>query len=227
MKATEKAYHGTRHAEDWMLYHDALIIMTAQDCKDWMKTQYIGSNGLTFYDKWILPLHGLNDKISRYSAGNPVGNSPELMPLDNCLNKDVHEHVQTHIMMSLACEVNRDCKEAFSLSCPKRGRSAYLRIWDPVNGVGPSSKRIIQDTKKVVDAMRIIKDAKGAFVDGLAQRPGKRHIVSSIPSNIRGGKRVKKIITNASFTDRSDFHSDLKMILKDAADKQLESNKNK
>ena len=96
-----------------------------------------------------------------------------------------------------------------------------------MNGVGRLSKRIIQDTKKVVDAMRIIKDAKGAFVDDLAQRPGKRHIVSSIPSNIRGGKRVKKIITNASFTDRSDFHSDLKMILKDAADKQLESNKNK
>ena len=42
-----------------MLYHDALIVMTAQDCKDWMKTQPIGNKGLTFYDKWILPLHGL------------------------------------------------------------------------------------------------------------------------------------------------------------------------
>jgi hypothetical protein len=123
--------------------------------------------------------------------------------------------------MSLACEVDRDSKEAFSLSCPKRGRSAYLRIWDPVNGVGPSSKRIIQDTHKVVDAMGIINVAKGAFVDGLAQRPGKRHIVSSVPSNIRGGKREKKIIVNASFADRTDFHSDLKKILKDAADKQL------
>ena len=47
-----------------------------------------------------------------------------------------------------------------------------------MNGVGPLSKRIIQDTHKVVDAMRIINVAKGAFVDGLAQRPGKRHIVS-------------------------------------------------
>jgi hypothetical protein len=222
MRATEKAYHGTIHEEDWMLYHDALIVMTAQDCKDWMKTQPIGNKGLTFYDKWILPLHGLNDGISRYNAGNPVGNSPELMPLDNCLNKDLHEHVQTHIMMSLACEVPRDSKEAFSLSCPNRGRSAYLRIWDPsVNGIGPSSARIIQDTKKVVDALRMIKEKKGAFVDGLAQRPGKRNIISSVPSKVRGGKREKKIITNASFADRTDFHSDLKKILKEAVDKQL------
>ena len=94
-------------------------------------------------------------------------------------------------------------------------------IWDPVNGVGPSSKRIIQDTHMVVDAMRIINVAKDAFVDGLAQRPGKRHIVSSVPSNIRGGKREKKIIVNASFAYHTDFHSDLKKILKDAADKQL------
>ena len=130
----------------------------------------------------------MNDEISRYSAGNPVGNSPELMPLDNCLNKDYHELVQTHIMMSLECKVDQDSKEAFSLSCPKQGRSAYLRIWDPVTGVGPLSKRIIQDTQGVVDALKIIHAAKGAFVEGIAQQPGKRHIISSVPSSIRGGK---------------------------------------
>jgi hypothetical protein len=82
MWATEKAYHGTIHEEDWMLYHDALIVMTAQDCKDWMKTQPIGNKGLTFYDKWILPLHGLNDDISQFSAGNPsVTSMPPLIYL--------------------------------------------------------------------------------------------------------------------------------------------------
>jgi hypothetical protein len=64
MWAIEKACQGTRHSKDWMIYHDAPLLMTAQDCKDWMKTKQIGNCGLTFFDKWILPLHGMNDEIS-------------------------------------------------------------------------------------------------------------------------------------------------------------------
>ena len=95
-----------------------------------------------------------------------------------------------------------------SLSCPKQGRSAYLRIWDPVTGIGPFSKRIIQNTKKFVDALKIRHAAKDAFVEGLAQQPGKMHIISSVPSSIREGKRVKKKIEDASFVDRTDFNYD-------------------
>ena len=43
----------------------------------------------------------LNDEFT-YFKGKPGGNSPEMMPLDNCLNKDIHESVSQHVLVSLA-----------------------------------------------------------------------------------------------------------------------------
>jgi hypothetical protein len=125
MRATEKAYAGTKHKDDWLVYHDALSLMT--------------------------------DKV------------------DNCFNKDLHEHIATHIMMFLSSGANRNDNRLFSLNTPKRGRSAYLRIWDPENGASPSSKRIVWDIRKVVDAMVLIHKHKGAFVPNIAQRPEDQH----------------------------------------------------
>ena len=50
---------------------------------------------------WITPVLRCNDTIGennvkRY-AGNPVGNTPEVMLLDNSLNQDLHESVKTHV----------------------------------------------------------------------------------------------------------------------------------
>ncbi len=169
MRATEKAYTGTKHKDDWLVYHDALSLMRDEECKTWMKGQFIqGDSGPTFYDKWILPMHGLNEKFKKF-RDQPIGNLPEMIPLDNCLNTDLHEHIATHIMMSLSSGANRNDNRLFSLTTPKCGRSAYLRIWDPENGVGPSTKRIVQDIRKVVDAMVLIHKHKGAFVPDIAR----------------------------------------------------------
>ncbi len=132
MRATEKAYAGTKHEDDWLVYHDALSLMTDKECRTWMKGQFIrGDSGPIFYDnKWILPMHGLNDKFKKF-RDRPIGNLPEMMPLDSCLNKDLHEHIATHIIMSLLSGTNRNDDRLFSLTTPKRGRNAYLRIWDP------------------------------------------------------------------------------------------------
>jgi hypothetical protein len=80
--------------------------------------------------------------------------------------------------MSLSSGANRNDDKLFSLTTPKRSRSAYLRIWDPENGVGPASKRIVQDIRKVVDAMVLIHKHNDVFVPDIAQRPGDRHIVN-------------------------------------------------
>ena len=130
-----------------------------------MKTQKVSEGSdVTFFDKWILPQHGLNDEFKRHK-GKPIANSPEMMPLDNCLNKDLHEAVSRHILMSRASATKKDDPRMFSLKTPKQGASAYKRIWNPSEGgVGPPSKRIIQDIKKVVLAMNQIHTAKGAFV---------------------------------------------------------------
>ena len=68
----------------------------------------------------------------------------------------------------------------------------YKQIWNhSEGGVGPPSKRIIQDIKKVVFAMKQIHTAKGAFVPDLAQRPGDRHIMNTLKSKIWGGEEDK------------------------------------
>jgi len=78
MTATAAAYEGTEHEKDWMIYHDALALMTAGPTRDWMAEQKFG-DGSTYLDHWILPEHDLNAGTTY--AGRPPGNSPELMPM--------------------------------------------------------------------------------------------------------------------------------------------------
>jgi hypothetical protein len=40
------------------------------------------------YKRWLLPLNGLSTDLKAY-VGRPVGNSPELMPLDCSLDHDM------------------------------------------------------------------------------------------------------------------------------------------
>ena len=217
VRESEKVYANTKYKDTWRFYHDALSLMTAKSCIAWMKTQKVreGSD-VTFLDKWILPQNGLNDQFKRFK-GRPIGNSPEMMPLDNCLNKDLHEAVSRHILMSRASAIKKDDPRIFSLKTPKQGASSYTRIWNPTNGgVAPPSNRIIQDIKKVVAAMKQIGAAKGAFVPNLAQRPGDRHIINQLNSKIWGGKRTKKEYVSMLLKDRTDLHDDLKAILKES-----------
>ena len=58
--------------------------MTSRSCKDFMKKTGI-------INHWILPQNKLNEN-TKY-ANRPIGNSPEVMPLDSNLNKDLHESV--------------------------------------------------------------------------------------------------------------------------------------
>ena len=71
--------------DDFMFYHDALSIMTAKECREYMEEKGVLKH-------WILPELGLNDTFARFK-GVPLGNSPELMPLDASLNKDVDDGV--------------------------------------------------------------------------------------------------------------------------------------
>ena len=218
---SEKIYANTPFKDSWMFYHDALSLMTANDCREWMKTQKISEDSdVTFYDKWILPQHGLNNGLQRFKD-RPVGNSPEMMPLDNCLNKDWHDLVGLQRGFCAMCGADKNDPRLFDLSTPKKISSAYLRVWNPsMGGVGPSSTRIIEDIKKVVASMHQIYKAEGAFVPGLAQQIGKRHIISHIKSQIWVGKRTKKEVVATLFADRVDLHADLKALLDKRAQRE-------
>ena len=122
-----------------------------------------------------------------------------MMPLDNCLNRDIDGSFSRHVLVSRASggSLNKDDARFFPLATPKNAAHAYRRIWDPTTGVAPPSKRIIQDINKVQDAMVQIHRQKGAFVPNLVQRPGDHHIINQLKSEIWGGKRTEPIFVMA------------------------------
>ena len=78
MRETARAFQGTTHENDLVIYHDALSLMTAAPCKQWMQEQ-------GFLRRWILPSEDLFDRhpdLKQKYAGNPIGNTPEANPWD-------------------------------------------------------------------------------------------------------------------------------------------------
>ncbi|EJK60291.1 hypothetical protein THAOC_19380 [Thalassiosira oceanica] len=178
--------------QDWKIYHDALSIMFEKTTVQWMRTNKF--QGKSYYDRLVLPQLGVNQQLGRYGS-KPVGNSPELMPWDACLNQDAHEGARRHAVLSKSCLKRQGKTEddrAFSMATPRLCSENYRRVMDPdpYIGVAPSAKHIVQDFDGVWIAMKIICDAKGCYVPGLAERTGRRYIKSATRGR-HGGSRAK------------------------------------
>ena len=67
------------------IYHDALSLMTAKDCRQWMIEK-------DYLKHWMLPQNQLfeNEKGLNAYKDWPVGDSPEFMPWDTLLIRDLH-----------------------------------------------------------------------------------------------------------------------------------------
>jgi predicted flap endonuclease-1-like 5' DNA nuclease len=199
-KHTALAMQGTIHQDDWLVYHDALALMTARSTVKWM-TDTTGPDGKKYIERWILPELGCNDDIPRF-GGRPVGDLPEGMPLDCSLNNDLKVSTKIHVVDTLALQEVDHRK--FSLSTPKRCSEAIRRIWDfgltgktgedPHEGGVPCGQRIVDDCNRVVNSyIRIDREARGMFVDGLGNSSGKRgeqRRATGVKA-ARGGKRIK------------------------------------
>ena len=80
MNEAEKLTKGSVNEDDLYIVHDALVLMTAKETINRMKQK-------GYLHHWLLPLNGLKD--GNPYAGRPVGNSPEFIPWDNSLNRDI------------------------------------------------------------------------------------------------------------------------------------------
>ena len=105
---TEKAFRGTKHEKDWMVYHDALSLFVAKESYQYMQTK-------GYFEHLIVPLNGL-------SAGTPyahrmVGMRPEAMPMDSHLNQDLRECVDRHV--NLTAHLPEGHPEKFSKCTPR------------------------------------------------------------------------------------------------------------
>jgi hypothetical protein len=204
---SKKCYENTEHSNTYMFYHNALSVMTAKLCVEWMKQQKIPGEETVVYDRWIKPELGLNNHISSF-GGRPPGNSPELMPLDTSLNQDIHESAKKHNLLSMAIGTYPDDR-LFSMATPKEAARCYKRICDPSTGVVPTPERIVQDVNKVITALQVIYNAEGVYVPGLADghTAGHHHTATNDGKKQRGGKRVRMEYNHAQVT--RDIHPDL------------------
>ena len=191
---TKKCYKNTMQKDSYHFDHDALSQLTKKCCVEWMMNTTIPGETTRVYKRWVKPENGLNDHFGPKWWRRPIGNSPELMPLDNSLNQDIHESVRRHTVMSLTI---RDCdnkdNRLITMTTPKETARSYKRIFDPTTGVAPKSERILQDVNKVLHALQVIYEAEGVYVPGLAggRTPGGRHTATTEGKKARGGKRTR------------------------------------
>jgi hypothetical protein len=97
-----------------------------------MKMIYMPGEIKLVYSRFINPMNGLNDSFGRQWAGQLIGNTSKVMPLDDSLFQDVKESVQKHAMMSLTiCNpgIKDDC--LFLTATPKDAWHAYSWVFDP------------------------------------------------------------------------------------------------
>lgn len=174
--ATRKFFKGTKYENTYLFYHDALSQMTDKDCKEWMRQEGI-------LERWIRPELGMNDEIviidnegnekkTTAYKGRPVGDCPELMPLDNSLFRDFRCDFDDHV--TLTCQLPRNDPRRFSKGTPKTIEAAVRRLWDPQTGVSPPPHRIVQDINRVLENVEIVVREDGAVVDGVVDRNGHR-----------------------------------------------------
>lgn len=175
---TKRAYRGTPYHDNYFWSHDALKQMCDPACKAWMVEK-------GYWKRWIIPVLGCNDEISVFDAqqektltskryaGRPVGNQPELMPLDASLNWDIDCSLNMHVL--LTTHLPNTHPEKFRKDTPLRISQAIMKLCHPETGVVPSSRRIIQDCYRVLDSAVTIVKAGGKIVPGLVNRNGHRN----------------------------------------------------
>ncbi|GFH53203.1 hypothetical protein CTEN210_09679 [Chaetoceros tenuissimus] len=194
---TRKHFVGTKYEKNFYFYHDALSLMTSKDAIKYMKEKGI-------YKHWLLPEAGLFSKehdpsLKRYQ-GRPVGNSPELMPLDSCLNRDIHMAVDTACADTAA--MKDDDPKKFSMRTPKHGTSAYLRLLQTNVAI-----RIVQDIDLFPKAVIAISEAEGKLIPDLCARGpyGKRTAAfGQQEKRPQGGYRPRKKESDPKRIDHPD-----------------------
>ena len=87
--------------------------------------------------------------------------------------------------------------KTFSISTLKRVTSAYLRIFDTIDGVALSSKRIISNTYYVFTSIKYIVEDKGCIIPDVNNVKNSRNVRVKVVWGGKytnyGGKRVRML----------------------------------
>ena len=130
-----------------------------------------------------------NDRVHQRYQNSLMGDSPELMPLDNSLFSDLVEGIGKHVVATWAVTENDakmtpfPLKEKFSMATPDEAWDTMVAVWSGSKYV--TSKRIIEDVDKVHTALEMIVKNNGCIVKEINPRNGHRRAASQIATGGR------------------------------------------
>ena len=177
-------FKGTEWEDTCLFVHDALPLMTSKACIEWMKETKTPC-GRTYFSMWLLPVKEILDQFPSYRG--PPGNSPEFMPWDSSLNKDVIDCLLKHAIMTRHLPDTDPRK--FSISDHNKQSACVKRLMDTKLQGCPSPRRIQQDCCKYLAALLAVYQARGTIVLGLGERGGHRQARGSTGG--WGGRRPR------------------------------------
>ena len=141
-----------------------------------------------------MDLFSINPVLKHYRS-HPPGNIPELCNIDSCLNKDLHKAADFHVRYNHS--LHKLYPKHFSIETSKKGTSAYLRMFDPMDGFYPSRKHIISDTYDVLTSIKYIVEDEGCIIPDVknvknTRKLRRREVWESKDTN-NGGKRARML----------------------------------
>mmetsp|Transcript_18727 Transcript_18727/g.59328 ORF Transcript_18727/g.59328 Transcript_18727/m.59328 type:complete len:610 (+) Transcript_18727:209-2038(+) len=156
----DKAFAGTPYANTYVIAHDALSQFTEFGAQEYLRSKGFGP------DRLLGPRDGTN--VGTRYENRQVGDSPELMPLDSNLFSDLMYGCKQH--RALTWLLPNDDPKKFKFGTPAEVSNTLRRTWE----VFPTPERIVEDIKRFPDALDKIIAAKGAYVDEMDNRKGRR-----------------------------------------------------
>ncbi len=177
---SERMMKGSKNENNFWFAHDALSTLTANETIAWMKIEQY--KGKFLHDYWYLPID--------CEAKVPVGNSPELSPLDKQANNYLHRSVDFHT--DATRHLDDDHISSFSISTPSRMERTYKRIWE----IAPDREHLLHDCREIKITSAAIYNERGVMIEfDNAKRVGKRRVggndVVVVGRKTHGGKRIK------------------------------------
>lgn len=180
---SKEAFADTPYADSFVLFHDAL--------KQWWEPEA---------QQHLLEKHGIgptrqlciqgdtNEAVAAHYRNKLVGDSPELCPLDSNLFSDYEFAMRQNLAYSYWLPHNAEGK--FLSGTPSEIQDLMERTWAHDGAV--TSERIVEDICRWPAALKAIIEAKGAKVEWLDNRKGRRQSKPYQPPRIEAVEELMK-----------------------------------
>ena len=169
---TAKAFEGSTHADDFIIFHDGLSLWWKQSAQQYLETIKVRGVPTNMQVRQLRCLDPTNMDDANYRGG-VVGDSPEL-----CRALDAHGFADLDRSFAFNCTLDtRHSVEdrTFNMGTPDQVWEGLCRTWTH----SPTEERAIEDIKAFPRVLRKIIDNQGCVVPDEFLRTGRRAVGKS------------------------------------------------